>query len=389
MAYKLKDVVERVSKASKLLLFSEPFYGLFLISLNKSYSENIPTAGVSKNGINAQLTINPEFANNLDELQIQGLVKHELLHIAFNHLIFRDSFSDKKLFNIAADLEINQYISAAMLPEGGLTFDTFPEINFPAKAGTKTYYDLLQKAKQDGSSPSLNNLLDQMTGNTMYDHETWDDFDELSDAEKKLIKNQSDHIMKQVAEAVSKKQGNIPGELKDLINKLFELAPPKFDWKGYLRRFVGNSQISYTKKLRRKYNKRYIENPGLKIKYKSRVLVGVDTSASVKISELKEFQNELYHLHKTGNEIIVAQCDTKITDISSFNPKVDWKLHGRGGTRFQPVIDEFNKGDYTALIYFTDGEASNPTNCPRNTLWVLSAESDYNEDLTGKQIKLT
>jgi predicted metal-dependent peptidase len=168
------------------------------------------------------------------------------------------------------------------------------------------------------------------------------------------------------------------------------IEPAEFDWKGYLRRFVGNSSIVFTKKLRRKYNKRYSGSPGLKIKFKNHILVGVDTSGSVNNDELKEFFSELTHMHKTGHKITIAQCDTRLNSVKEFNPKKDWEIHGRGGTSFQPVVDHFNenKGVYTALVYLTDGEAYNPDDCPKNTLWVLSSISDMNNELPGQVIKL-
>jgi predicted metal-dependent peptidase len=382
-------VQDQLAKTSKNLIFKEPFYGLFLIGLNKEYKKTIPTAGVSQNGIGVQLTVNPDFFSGLSEDHRVGLLKHELLHISFGHLIVRDLYADKKLFNIAADLEINQYIESKYLPEGGLTLDQFPELSLPERAGTKVYYDALEQAQEDGSCPNLNNLLDRMNGDTEYDHATWDDFDELSDAEKKLVEKQIEHQLKDTAEITEKRQGHIPGELADLIERLRHIEPAKFDWKGYLRRFVGNSSIVYTKKLRRKYNKRYSENPGLKLKFKNHICVGVDTSGSVNNDELKEFMNELTHMHKTGHKITVVQCDTKVNSVEDFNPKKDWEIKGRGGTSFQPVVDHYNKyGHYTALIYLTDGEAYSPDNCPKNTLWVHSSISDINEKLPGKKIKL-
>ena len=313
-----------------------------------------------------------------------------MLHISFGHLTIRSIYSDKKLFNIAADLEINQYIASTDLPEGGLLLSSFPELNLPVKAGTKVYYDMLQQAVQDGTSPSLDSLMNQMNGDSPYDHSTWEEFDDLTEAEKKLIQKQIEHQLKEVADQTEKRRGNIPGELADLIARLRHVEPAKFDWKGYLRRFVGNSSVVYTKKLRRKYNKRYIENPGLKIKFKNNILVGIDTSGSVSRDELKEFMNELHHMHKTGHVITIAQCDTRLNSVEEFNPKKDLEIKGRGGTSFQPVIDHFNekKGKYTALIYLTDGEAYAPENCPKNTLWVLSSCSAMNEELPGKVIKL-
>lgn len=385
----MQIVIDKVSKAGKLLIFSEPFYGLFLIGLNKIYRKDIPTAGVSKQGIGVQLAINPDFVSTLSEDHTIGLMKHELLHIAFGHLTVKDMYPDDRLFNIAADLEINQYIDPQYLPDGGLTLDTFPELNLPVRAGTKVYYDLLQQARDNGTSQTLDNILSQMNGDSIYDHKTWQEFDELSEAEKKLIEKQIDHQLKEAADQTEKRQGDLPGELAELFKRLFTIEPPKFDWKGYLRRFVGNSSIIYTKKLRRKYNKRYVENPGLKIKHKNHILVGVDTSGSVSSEELQEFMSELCHMHKTGHKITVAQCDTEIKSIEDFNPKKDWNIKGRGGTEFQPVINHFNdNGRYTALIYLTDGECSAPVNCPKNALWVLSSKSTMVDYLPGKTIQL-
>jgi predicted metal-dependent peptidase len=384
------NIQDQVARTTKSLIFTEPFYGLFLIGINKQYSERIPTAGVSKQGIGMQLTINPEFYNELSEDHRFGLIKHELLHIAFGHLLLRDLYSNHKLFNIAADLEINQYILESKLPDGGLLLSSFPELNLPKKAGTKEYYRLLEQAQEDGTSPSLDSLMDKMDGNSQHCHSTWEEFDELPEADKKLVQKQIEHQLKESAEQTEKKQGTVPGELADLIHRLMHIEPPKFDWKGYLRRFVGNSSIVYTKKLRRKYNKRYAANPGLKIKFKNHILVGVDTSGSVNNDELKEFFSELTHMHKTGHKITIAQCDTRLNSVKEFNPKKDWEIHGRGGTSFQPVVDHFNenKGQYTALVYLTDGEAYSPDNCPNNTLWVLSSISDMNNELPGQVIKL-
>lgn len=385
----MTNIQDQVARTTKSLIFDEPFYGLFLIGINKKYSLQIPTAGVSKHGIGMQLTINPEFYIELKEDHRYGLIKHELLHIAFGHLITRDLYSDKKLFNIAADLEINQYILESKLPEGGLLLSSFPELNLPRKAGTDKYYELLQQAQKDGTSPTLDSLMSKMDGTTPHCHSTWDDFNDLSEADKKLVQKQIDHQLKESAEQTVKRHGTVPGELADLIHRLTHVEPAKFDWKGYLRRFVGNSSVVYTKKLRRKYNKRYAANPGLKIKFKNHILVGVDTSGSVNNEELTEFFSELTHMHKTGHKITVAQCDTRLSSVKEFSPNRDWEIHGRGGTSFQPVIDHYNqkKGQYTALIYLTDGEAYAPEDCPKNTLWCLSSISQMNDELPGKVIK--
>lgn len=95
---------EQLAKTSKDLMLKEPFYGLFLIMLNKIWNNKIvPTAGVSRNGINYQLALNTDFWDRLTEPQRRGLLKHELLHIGFFHLTDFDSLTDHLISNIAKD----------------------------------------------------------------------------------------------------------------------------------------------------------------------------------------------------------------------------------------------------------------------------------------------
>lgn len=50
-----------LEKALKKLIYKDPFYGLFLLNLDKQYSTEVPTAAVARNGINCRLLINKEY----------------------------------------------------------------------------------------------------------------------------------------------------------------------------------------------------------------------------------------------------------------------------------------------------------------------------------------
>jgi predicted metal-dependent peptidase len=395
---------DSLAKTSKELMLKEPFYGLLLLSLNKEWSKRVPTAGVSKNAINFQLTINEDFWNSLSENHKRGLLKHELLHIGFFHLQCQDEFPNKKLANIAMDIEINQYIDEDDLPEGGCTLESFAQYNLPPKAGCREYYRLLQEAadkeKQqgDGGKSKLEKILDAMSqglshdedGDPVPDHSTWEEFENMSEAEKKLLQSQSEYILKEIAEAVEKSRGTIPGEFQGIIERLRTIEPPKFDWRSYVRRFAGGSNEVFTKKLRRKDNKRFEENPGLKIKNKRHLLVAIDTSGSVSDKEVKEFLNEIHHIHKTGSEVTILQCDTTIRSIEKFKPNQDITLHGRGGTDFDPVLEYYNENTrkYTCMFYLTDGECDTNVKPKGKMLWVISTRGEINKGLPGPQIKL-
>ena len=385
-----------LSKVSKDLMLKEPYYGFFLIMLNKVWSNNLPTAGVSKQNINFQLAINPEFWESLSENHMMGLLKHELLHIAFNHLTTFSMFQDKKLANIAMDMEINQYIDKDYLPEGGIDIDTYsPELDLDRRAGSRYYYDKLKqfqdKKDQDGSCgcEDMDGLLDDVKNGKGPDHSTWEEFEDLPEAEKKLIEKQLQKVLSDAKEQTIKKQGNIPGEMQGRII-VEEIIPPKFDWRGFIRRFTGVSTKVFTKKIRRKENRRFDDNPGLKVKMRQHMLLGIDTSGSVSNNELKEFMNEIHHIYKCGVDITIVQCDTQIKSIEPYKGKNDLEVLGRGGTYFDPVLEYFNAnlGKYTSLVYFTDGEATAYVKPRGHVLWVLSEQSYLNEDLPGKVIKL-
>ena len=393
---------EILSKACKDLMFREMYWGFFILMMNKVWRNNLPTAGVSKNGINFQLAINEQFFTDLPKLHREGLIQHEAMHIAYNHLTQWFNFSDKKIANIAMDLVINQTISDDYLPEGGMKLELFPELNLEPDQGTHYYYEKLTQAKeqkeQTGSSGSqaLDSLLDQMEGGQsngnieLPDHSTWEEFDGLSESESRIMKAQLDRVLEQAADMTVKKRGTVPGNISDYLLALQQVEPPKFDWKGYLRLFIGTSAKVYIKKSRRKENIKFTDSAGIKIKRKQNILLGIDTSGSVSEDELLEFMSEIYHIWKTGVEVTIIQCDTRIRSIDEYKGTFEMKFHGRGGTEFDPVLEYFNenRNKFNSLIYFTDGECYTDVK-PRNpVLWVLSERSTINNNLPGKVIRL-
>ena len=426
-----------LSKAGKDLMLKEPYYGIFLIMLNKYWSDRLGTAGVSKMGINYQLEINEEFWLKLTDDHRLGILKHELLHIAFGHLTMYFNFSDRKRANVAMDMEINQYIQKGWLPGDEYTHDQYQTLvksitdkiaqgledksmtpeqaaeeykNIPArgilfedyadkgwdvKAGCRYYYDKLKEAQDEKEkngttgNQALDQLLDDMEKGDTPDHGTWEDFEGISEAEQKLLDKQLQKLLSDAKEQTIKKQGTVPGEIEAVI-EIEEIQAPKFDWRGYIRRFTGVSTRVFTKKIRRKENRKFPENPGLKIKMRQHMLLAIDTSGSVSNDELIEFMNEIHHIYRAGVDITIIQCDTQINSIEKYTGEFELNVIGRGGTYFDPVLEFFNNNlkTFTSLVYFTDGEAHASVTPKGKTLWVLSERSHMNEDLPGRVIKL-
>jgi len=89
-------------------------------------TETVPTAAVSlfSNQL-IKLQVNPKFWESLSDAHRYGLIKHEVLHIVLRHLLTAKDYSNKQLYNIAADLVVNQYIDSDQLPTGGITLKRF------------------------------------------------------------------------------------------------------------------------------------------------------------------------------------------------------------------------------------------------------------------------
>ena len=432
-----------VAKAGRTLMLKEPFYGYFLVGLNKEFSKSIPTACVAKDGINIKLVVNPEYYDKQDTNTKVAILKHELLHVAFEHLGMFEDFKDKQLLNVAADLEINQYIEDHWKGETweGLEIENgeFKGVKLPPKAGTRKYYELLQTeldeydkqqqqqgqgqgqgqgcgggqgegegegdGKGSGSGTGEGKGQGQGGGgNESFaewfrgqghadEHSLWEEFENMSEAEKKLIKKQIDHQMKEVAEQVQRSRGTIPGELSSYINKLFEKTEAVIDWKSYLRRFGARASKIETKKTRKKPNIRFGSGPAIKINPKRKTLVAIDTSGSVSDQDLVEFFQEIEHIFKSGVEITIMECDSYVHRTYEYKGlKQDvLRISGRGGTSFDPVMDEILKapGKYQNLLYLTDGYAPAPIKVPLiPILWVINSTSQINPELPGAQIQI-
>ena len=178
-----------VGRTLKKLLMIDPYYAMFMMSLDKQATKKVPTLAVGLQGINATLYINPDFWFGMTQDQRFGVCKHEMLHLCFMHLTAMDRYADKKLFNIATDAEINQYIDPKFLPEGCITLEGLEAqfgVQLEEKKGKDYYYKMLQN-----KVPPDHDLGDA--------EHFWEAYEGLSDADKAVIDNQMNSRMEQVA----------------------------------------------------------------------------------------------------------------------------------------------------------------------------------------------
>lgn len=385
-----------LEKALKKLIYKDPFYGIFLLNVDKQYDPTLPAiAAVGRIGVNCRLYINKELWDKLDDEEQLFVLKHETSHIMFKHMFLYQDLSNHEIANIAEDTEINQwvdpkrtYIDKYYYPEN---------LGVPEALGSREYYRLIVnnktqiKVRYVAGKGDGDPIIDpeSLNGQTVDDHSKMaEDFGDLTDAEGELISNQIDHIAKNAAEQTLKQRGTIPGCFQEYIEGLFKQKPPVFNWKKYFRRLIGTQISIDLKKTRKKESIRFPDSSAVKYRKKSKILVAIDTSGSVNDKELCDFFSEINHICKSNVDVDICECDTQIDRIYKYTGKWDGSISGRGGTSFDEPVRYFNEHrDYTTLVYFTDGYAPIPSIRVRNNqaIWVITSNGQR-QDYPGRVI---
>ena len=168
--YDSAQLQDQISSTCINLIMEDPFFGHFLLSINREISEDGPTLWVRPSDDDKVIMgINPDFwSTELKGKNFRmGGIKHEVLHVVFKHLTRaqerlggRLRYSNHKLFNIAADLVVNQYIEQNWLIEGAVKLELFPDLNLRKEMDVSYYYDKLN----DFHKEQMENLPQQAQG---------------------------------------------------------------------------------------------------------------------------------------------------------------------------------------------------------------------------------
>jgi predicted metal-dependent peptidase len=153
-------------------------------------------------------------------------------------------------------------------------------------------------------------------------------------------------------------------------------------WKQILKKYVG-TVVAGKRKTRTRLNRRQPERFDISGKVDEKVIkivVAIDTSASVTNGEIANIFNEIFAILATRkHEITVIECDAEVQKVYKAKKRSDIqaKVEGRGGTSYTPVIEYINNDRYfrdALLIYFTDGggDDSIPKPLTYRNIWVLT-----------------
>ncbi|NJO01892.1 MAG: hypothetical protein HC880_09530 [Bacteroidia bacterium] len=386
----------------------EPFYSHFFTGLIKKVSEQTETLAVSYENHLITLYINPQFwldTLNRTTLKI-GAIKHEILHIVFKHIFRYQDFQHMMLFNLAADLVVNQYIKQAHLVEGAILLEDFPELKLQPHQHVNYYYEALENLQKqfsgENSTPddpknkswqTLKSLLVQE--NPLHKkHFFWKEITKLSNAEKDIAESMVNQALEATLSRIKPEQyGNLPAQLRQYLDAFQYGSRNTLNWKRVLRLFTNSSCRTSIKNTIRRPSKRYGSTPGIKVKKKQKILIAMDTSGSIQKPELQEFFSEIYHIWKQGVDVFVVECDIHIHQHYPYRGKPPEFVQGGGGTSFEAPI-EYARRVFRpdSLIYFTDGYGPKPESqaaCP--VLWLISrggVDLEQIKHFPGRKIKM-
>ena len=344
------------------------FYSFIISKMKVQISKDVPTAGVGWYNNMYNLVINPEFFSGLTVDERIGVLIHEALHAMLKHN-FRQGERDQKLFNIAADIALNQLIhSPAVLPKEALFPSTF---KFEENLTAEGYYELLkqeqekqeqekQNAEENGESwdgPSSGNpdITEGGESIIMDDHSKWAEGD-IDSAEAELARATMEKIVK---EAIDKSRGNLPNGISQILDIWSRKA--KISWKKVLKRYISSKKGSKIGTIKRKDRRQ----PGRKdIRGKKTffdtptVIVGLDVSGSMSDEEIYSGLSEIAEVCKvTHSDLNIVQIDTNIQGTEEFNPKQkSFVRKGCGGTDMSEMARYLtkNKIQYDVLIMISD-----------------------------------
>jgi predicted metal-dependent peptidase len=331
---------------------------------------------------------NPRFVAHLTSGQTQGVICHEVIHVAALHPLRRD-FRKPRPWNYACDQAVNYIIESTkglVLPSGvvpGIGGKSAEElyVELPENAGgngltSVGYAPGIQRKQTPFGIPRSPDGTDYMIGDVIDQRNP--DGSELSPAERTEAIGKTRIIVQQAINA-AKAAGKVPAAIARMLDDTME---PRVPWKELLSRFI-DSHHRYDYSWIRP-NRRYIGGglmfPSLWSPGFGRVALAPDASGSIQGDILKEVCSELISCLDTyvergqPSEVDVLWFDADVypqlvTDPEELFPR------GGGGTRYSPVMNWMltEGADNRALIVITDGicdDFGQQPECP--VLWILT-----------------
>ena len=345
------------------------YYGYFSLMCEYEIDNTVPLIGVTVKEDRLYLLFNTDKWNDYDFNVKKEVVKHEILHISFGHMLVwirRYRTANQRLLGIAMDLEINQYLNKKYLPEWGVFVEDFelkyPDLYWGRFKGTNHYYKIL-----------MDNDID--CGNINIKHNWCESNDNNENVQEIVINSIIENTLKSVSNNIN---NGLCGKISSLLNQSCMLSPVKvsINLKEYTKNMLDNSKIFSGKKI---VNKRHIANrystTSLSNNTVQKILIAIDESGSVSEKELSEFVGILTEVCKNYS-IELRPFDTVVGEKKVFKKGLEYERTHCGGTDLNCVLKYYNnRKDMNLMFVLTDGKFSKPkVKCKKNYTVFISSE---------------
>lgn len=414
-----------LSDVRRQLINDYPFIGSIAMAMDIVPIRDIRVHTACTDGTTIYFDI--EFLSKLNNNERLFVFAHEVWHAALCHMT-RKECREAELFNISADLEINQLLTNDGFVR--LKGCCYPDVfNVPKDLSAEQYYELLlngmkknmpkmssldshvyqNEENQTGKKQSnkSGNDKDKSSG-SKDNNKSEDNADDKNESEsgygsrsdkygkvgfdsdfnpkvKASIESEMRSNVSIAAQQYERTRGELPGHLQRIVN---EILKPKINWKEELQKFVTktiDNKVNWSLPNRR-YASRGIYLPSLdgdKIK----LGVIIDTSGST-IGDMKNFLSELNGIVTSFSnyEVTVIQCDASVGSVKTYNLEnplnlldESFEITGGGGTSMTPAFEYFQEHegeegfDVDGIVVFTDGyiDDVDPNLCKVPTMWIL------------------
>ena len=392
MKEKLIKAGTDILNASKTELYvSMRFLDIALNSLGYEMDLSMKTIGTDSQ----KIRFNPRYLienYQNDSVLVNRAYLHMLLHCLYLHL-FREDQEDRRLWNLACDIAVEQIISREKIPvleAGGDAKKIREKVLNILGDRSDSAEKICRKLKEQVFPFHLEELEEafHFDDHTLWDTCTGEKGKRTKEKWNKLLSytaaNRQDH---------RKRRGSQKGDQKEDAGTV---RSGRYDYKKFLRQFsvlreeveLDTESFDY---IFYNYGMEHYGNLPLiePLEYKEvnrleELVIAIDTSGSCDGETVRRFLGETYSIlsekenffHKM--KVYLIQCDCCIQDVKVVHSEEEWKeysknitIQGRGGTDFRPVFryvkEQQEKKEIRslkALIYFTDGDGIYPGSKP-------------------------
>lgn len=399
----VRGYISRLLLSRMRILTNHGFYGLLLMHMVYSVSEEMDTAGTD----GKRITFGTQFLDSLSDSELDFVMMHEILHVVLQHCL-RGEERDHDRFNIACDIVVNSNIllenkmqrNSITLKKYGESMHLAPDSKEGYNYTAEQVYDMLsssgeniKKARKyggraEGRAKKELGKKSENGSERWDDHSNWGMYEEddtLRDVWVKRFENACEAIS---IRDPSNERGLLPLFAERILK---ELRKPQVDWRIILNDFIQEEVTDYSFS---PPDRRFEDSPFFLPDFNGKedmvedILFMIDTSGSMSDNMITAAYSEVKGAIDQFDGKLkgwLGFFDAAIIEPQPFENEEEFRIikpAGGGGTDFQIIFEYVlqHMQDHlpASIIILTDGYAPFPQEKIAGgipVLWLLNNEN--------------